>query len=146
MIEAGLFHLLRTTEAIAAIVGSRVYPVRVPEDGAPPCIVFRRDSTEFTDGLGDEEQTGPDTPRFTLECWAEAEGFGGYKQACTLADAVVTALRTHRGAMGENSEIVVKNIVIEDVRDEETALDDASDYHRFLRTVDIAIEYDPAQV
>lgn len=146
MIEVGLYHLLRTTAGVAAIVGTRVYPVRVPQDGAAPCVVFRRDSTEFTDGLGDEEQTGPDTPRFSLECWGEAEGFGGYKQACELADAVVTALRTHRGLMGTGSAVRAKHVVIEDVRDEETSLEDASDYHRYLRTVDVAIEYDPAQV
>lgn len=146
-IEAGLFNLMRTTSAIAEIVENRIYPMRVPEDGEAPCIVYSRPSTEFTDGLDDDEQTGPDTARFRIECWGEAESAtGGYEIAVNLADAVLSLWRSHAGLMGTNSTLRCKNSVVEDARDEETQLDDASDYHRYLRVVDIAVEYDPEQV
>lgn len=156
MIEQGLYNLLRSTEEIAALVGSRIYPVRIPEKGFAPCIVYSLSSTEFTDGLDDEdndtldteaEQTGPDTARFRLECWGDGNESpeDGYKQACLVADATQSLLRTHKGLMGPGS-IRCKHAVVEDVRDEETLLEDASDYHRYLRVVDVAVEYDPNQV
>ncbi len=148
MIEAGLYNLLRTTAEVAEIVGPRIFPVRVPQDEEAPCIVYALSSTEFGDGLDDDgdtaEQTGPETARFRLECWADSAD--GYKVACRLAGAVVSLLRTHKGAMGSGSSIKCKHVAIEDVRDEETQLADADDYRRFLRVVDIAIEYDPEQV
>lgn len=151
MIEQGLYNLLRTTGAVADIAGTRVYPLRCPQDGAAPCVIYSRTSSEFTDGLDDTgdtaEQTGPDTARFRLECWGEAaDPAGGYKVACELADAVLGLWRTHKGLMGTNSALRCKHSWVEDVRDEETALDDDSDYHRYLRVVDIAVEYDPEQV
>lgn len=163
MIEAGLYNLLRSTESIADLVGTRIYPVRVPEEGSAPCIVYSLSNTDYTDGLDDEddddsanaEQTGPDTRRFRLECWGDGKvpttwaGDDGYKQACTVAAAVETLLRKHKGLMGPTgttTTIRCKFTVVEDVRDEETVIEDASDYHRYLRVVDVAIEYDPLQV
>lgn len=163
MIEAGLYNLLRSAESVAELIGSRIYPVRVPQEGNAPCIVYSVSNTEFTDGIDDEdndtldaeaEQTGPDTARFRLECWGDGNvsttwaGDDGYKQACRVADAVQRLLRTHKGLMGPVGTTVIecKHIVVEDVRDEETQLEDASDYHRYLRVVDVAIEYDPNQV
>lgn len=151
MIEAGLYNLLVTTEAVAALVGTHVYPVRLPEKVGRPTrfILFRLDSTEFEQtGLDDEgataEQLGPDTGRYRLECWGD--GPDGYKQSCTLAAAVVSLWRTQKGLLGVNTALKTKHSVVEDVRDEEFEQVDAMDSRRFLRVVDIAVEYDPAQV
>lgn len=143
MIAAGLRSVLVTDATLSAIIGSRVYPVRVPQDGSAPCIVYTLLSTEYTDGLDDEEQTGPDTERYGLDCWGE--GPAGYAQAEQIASRVVTLLRTKRGLLGASGQRC-KNVVVEDARDEEVVQDDGDDTHRYLRVVDVAIEFDPSQV
>lgn len=148
MIEAGLLNLLTTTEAIKALVADRIYPGRIPERGRRPCIVYSLSNTEYGDGLDDTgdtaEQTGPDTAHFRIECWGE--GPDGYKQAAQVAYAVRDLWRTQKGLLGVNSTLRSKYSWIEDVRDEEFEQTDGMDSKRFLRVVDIAVEYDPAQV
>jgi hypothetical protein len=74
---------------VAALVGTRVYPMMLPQGPAFPAIVYQRIST-VPDMLVDGPGFAP--IRMQLSMWATT--FDG---ARTLADAVVTALHGYHG-------------------------------------------------
>lgn len=83
--------------AITALVGTRIYPVEVPEgDEYFPAITYAVLSCPRINSL-----TGPSGlahPRVQLHCWARNPG--GYLAADALREAVRTAMNGFRGTWG----------------------------------------------
>ena len=107
-IETGLRTQLVNNTAVAAIVGSRVYPVKMPLGYTLPCISYQRISSErypFLDG-----PSGRVIPRFQVDCYAES-----YSDVRELAEKVRLALDGFKGALG--SEAHVGGISIQSERD-----------------------------
>jgi hypothetical protein len=68
MIESKVIALLLANTAIAAIVGTRVYPVDLPQGAALPAIsVLRISGSQLYAGDG---PVGLDNARIQVECWA----------------------------------------------------------------------------
>jgi hypothetical protein len=140
VIAKGLRALLAADGAVAAIVNGRIYPVHVPQSGAPPCVVYSRYATEFTgDDLDGDD--GPDEALFRLECWGE--GADGYNDATTLAQAVVTALRQAGGALAGSGQ-TSNWLRVTNWYDEPFYPDDGGDADLYCCVVEVTVNYDPA--
>lgn len=123
----GLFTFLTSLPSIAALVGDRVYPRRLPQTADFPVIVYRRIST-----AGDLAHTGPSgilTPRIQLDVWAEDPD---------TADAVAEVLRReldgYRGQMGDVPVGMVR--IVNDVDD------DQPNTGLFRRVLDAEIQHE----
>ena len=83
--ESTLYSILSTAAGVTALVSTRIYPDRVPEEKAAPYIGFERVGSEPISTL--HGTTLGHIVRIVVACWADtriaAEG---------LADAVETAL------------------------------------------------------
>lgn len=122
-VRVGLRAYLLADAAIAAIVGTRIHPVKLPQGQTQPSIVYSRVS-----GLGDNHMHGPSglsRPRIQIDCWAQS-----VDTAASLANLVKERIDGFRGSMlwGENSPeeaIVIQGIFFESERedyDSESAL------------------------
>lgn len=108
--EAIQAHLLATPN-VAALVGVRVYPVKMPQRPTYPAVVYNRIS-----GPREHSQDGSSGlahPRFQLDCFAAT-----YAGAKDLASKVRLALDGFRGSMGGVSGVDVNAVFIEDDRDD----------------------------
>ena len=87
--EGAIRAAILASAPVAAMVGTRVYPMMLPQAPTFPAIVYQRIST-----VPDMLVEGPGFApiRMQLSMWATT--FGG---ARTLADAVVTALHGYHG-------------------------------------------------
>ena len=87
-VEAALFNYLSGISGIAAIVGTRIYPLEAPQNGAFPCITFQTISFQHTNSL--EGSSGLGAARIQVNCWARnvAGSTRGYTTALALRDAV----------------------------------------------------------
>lgn len=97
-IEQGLFTFLTGQAAIATMVGTRIYPVRLkkePTTGrvALPAITYTRiDATRIRSHSGPSNLVAA---MFEVNTWAN-----GYDEARGLGDLVVEALDCYKGMMG----------------------------------------------
>jgi Protein of unknown function (DUF3168) len=84
MIESDLFTALSTPTVITALVGTRIYPVRLPPDPTLPAIHYK-----FVGGSSQATQDtlGSQRSRAEVSCWGAT-----YSDAVTLRAAVVAAL------------------------------------------------------
>lgn len=96
IIEQALFVELKTAAGITALVGTRVYPLILPQNAAFPAITFQKVS-----GSRSHSQSGPSNlahPRFQISCWAK--GDTAYPDAKGLAAQVRQAIDGFKGTMG----------------------------------------------
>lgn len=117
--EADLVALLRASAAVAAIVGTRIWPVRMPDNATLPGVVYQRVSTVESPDLGARSLR---ESRFQLDCWADRFG-----DTVTTAAAVIAALDYKSAAS-------IDRILIDSARD---LYDDAAMLYR--RSVDVLI-------
>jgi hypothetical protein len=119
MIEKGLIPFLLADAGVAALVGTRVYPNKVPQDVTTwPRIILHRIST--TRPKSNQGRVGQVSARLQLECWGLT-----YLSAKTLAMAVLNArgpdgiagprLDGFKGRMGN---VVVQSCFAEDERED----------------------------
>ncbi len=105
---------LKADSGVAAIAGTRIYPVRQPvsdSDSKSPFLLH------FFSGRNDELDIGGNGfSRRTLVCLCMAED---YDSTQSLAEAVIAALNNFRGLMGGGSGVRVNHCVVSDARDEE---------------------------
>jgi hypothetical protein len=87
--EGAIWSAILASAPVTALVGTRVYPMMLPQGPTFPAIVYQRIST-VPDMLVDGPGFAP--IRMQLSMWATT--FDG---ARTLADAVVTALHGYHG-------------------------------------------------
>lgn len=67
-LEAALFTRLTTHAGLAAIIGTRAYPVLLPQNPTLPAVVYQRISTRRPHAGGVD--TGVAIPRFQVTGWA----------------------------------------------------------------------------
>jgi len=83
--ETDLFSALSASSALATIVGTRIYPDAIPEDKAPPAVVYQRANTSpvtTINGITLAEEV-----RFSITAWSKTRA-----QADSAADAIAAAL------------------------------------------------------
>lgn len=89
-IETGLVAFLRTDPDIAAAVGARVYPLRLPQAPTYPAITYQRISTMRERPISASAWRAQ--ARFQVDCWADSYGV-----ARQLGDAVRARLDGYMG-------------------------------------------------
>ena len=83
--ETDLYAALSASSALATIVGSRIYPDAIPEDQAPPAVVYQRANTApvvTINGVALAEEV-----RFSITAWAKTRA-----TADSAADAIAAAV------------------------------------------------------
>jgi len=95
-------------------VGTRVYPMKLPQGCTLPAITFQRISGERAHCLGGP--SGRARPRFQVDCWADGKfGAEGYDTVKDLADKVRKCLDGFSGDIDTESD--VGGIILEGERD-----------------------------
>lgn len=97
------------SDAIKAVVGTRVSYNHVPGNFKTPYIFFQQAGSADDISLGDSPGT-PTRPRYAWECWADNPA-----EAIALKNLVQARLHKYRGAVGT---LTVQGIFAEDVDDE----------------------------
>jgi len=95
-IEENLYSYLTNDAAIAALVGTRVYPLTAEQGASLPLLVYQRVSTPRE--VSQSGSSGLAHPRFQISCLAAS-----YGDAVALANAVVAALNGYKGTFGAGS-------------------------------------------
>lgn len=106
-VEIALKNLLLGDAEITAMIGDRVYPVNLPQNGLLPAVTYRviSDMTEYNM----EGPAGLARPRFQVTAWGET-----YDDVVALAKLVETRLSGFSGAAGG---VIIPGIFKEDGRD-----------------------------
>lgn len=91
-IESALFSYLSGVGGIAAIVGTRIHPLELPQNAVFPCITYQVISFQHTDSLTGSSGLG--TARIQVNCWARnvTGSSSGYATMLSLRDAVRDAM------------------------------------------------------
>lgn len=105
MIQEDIYKVLSESSPVSAIVQSRIYPQRIPQNGAVPAIVYTIDDLTPVRSLTGE--SGLDNASVEIICWAK-----DYSAAHRLATAV-------RDAFSDSGKAVMTGNM-QDVEDEET--------------------------
>ncbi len=82
---------------VSALVGTRVYPLVLPQGVAYPAIRYQRIDTPRTYSKAGYE--GDSRPRLQIDCWAT-----GYMDAKRLAEAVRAAMERYPHAVCEDEQ------------------------------------------
>lgn len=69
-IESSLFTTLSGHAGLAALIGTRIYPVCLPQEATLPCVVVLRVSTERGQGFGVTQPIVISRPHLRFSCWA----------------------------------------------------------------------------
>ena len=95
MIEVGLVSLLNASSAITNLVGSRIYPVSLPEDVTFPAIAFKLIGSQSWPTF---DTVGFQRKRFEFSCYATT-----YLAAITIKAALISILDRHTGTLSDGS-------------------------------------------
>lgn len=122
MIEKGLALFITGDTGVAALIGDRLYPTKLPEGTARPAVTYARTATRRDYGVSGV--LNPVRATVEVSCWGDS-----YADAKTLADAVRQATRTdgkgngktlgdgYRGPMGAADEFFVQKTDVGDDAD-----------------------------
>ncbi len=108
IIEEALRTYVIGVTAVSALIGSRFYPLRIPENPTYPAVTYQRIS-----GPRIRSHTGPSNlayPRFQLDCYGAT-----YLSAKASATALRVALDGYKGLMGT---VAVGSVLLMDDRDD----------------------------
>jgi hypothetical protein len=83
--ETALYAALSASSALAALVGTRIWPDVIPEDRAMPAVVFARTATQPFIALDGAKLA--EVADLTIGCWAKTRG-----EADAVADAATAAV------------------------------------------------------
>lgn len=100
-VEAFIYNRLAGTAEVAAIVGTRIYRIKMPDNPTLPAITYQTLShapTESFDGF-----SGLRSPVMAIDCWARSAG-----AVQDLAEKVRIAFHGYKGTA---SGITVQNIL-----------------------------------
>lgn len=123
-IEQALYNRLSTHAGLAALVGSRIYPVRLPLRPDYPAVSYFRVSRSMRRAFGGTV-SGQET-RFQFDCWAKT--YAGGKD---VADQVIAALDGFSGTMGGSGGVEVQAVYLENEQDDD--FEDSADlYHTIV--------------
>lgn len=129
-VETGIFKLLSGNAAVSSLVGTRIYPLIVPEGATFPSVVYQRIDTARN---ANTFQNGAELPvaRFQLTCWAE-----NFADAAALEKAV---RQTLAGFVGLADDTTIQACLVTDTRD--TWEHEISTLGLFRRDIDFEIFY-----
>lgn len=107
--------------AIVAAVGTRVYPVKLPQGALTPAIVITKITGHRVNVLN-----GPASlawPRYQIDCWVrETTGATSYTTAQDIGGAVLARLEAYQGLMSDPSTSPVSQyrvgVVFDDAHDD----------------------------
>lgn len=124
-IRPALRSFLLSYAPISSVVGSRVFPIKLPQATTADSIVYNRIS-----GAGDyhlQGLSGFANNRFQIDAWA-----GTADRATALADLIRDRIDGYRGEMGTDSppSITVHGVFMADQRED---YDDEAKLHRMSR-------------
>lgn len=105
-IEQALYDHLRLDAAVAALVGTRIYPDLAPQEPEPPLLVYQRISTPRD--YSQSGETGLVNPRFQITCVAKTT-----TQLRNLADAVRFRLNGFKGTMSSGPGVSVGAVFLD---------------------------------
>ena len=95
-LEEGLISYLSSYATLTALISTRVYLMRIPQDATLPCLVVQRISTPRMLTMDSSGATGDLAyPRFQFDAWADLVA-----TAKPITDAVRAALNGKTGTMG----------------------------------------------
>lgn len=102
-IETVLYSTVTANATVAGLVGSRVYPVRAPQESAAPYVTYRRisDLPYLTHGMESDSGAG----RWQFDCYAPT-----YAQAKATAQAVKGALNGQQVVAAGGERMVAMNL------------------------------------
>ena len=124
MIEQDLRTYLLAQAPVSALIGTRIFPLRLPQGVTLPAVTYQRISgvpVISHDGASDLARA-----RIQVDCWAAS-----YAAMAGLAMAIRTALSGYRGPMGNNGATAARVINQIDLSEPEPAL--------WRRMIDVAI-------
>lgn len=96
-ISYALFNFLKNQSAVSTLVGTRIYPLRAPQDPTYPFITYNQ-SAEVRGHTMDAKVTT--NAAMQIHCWAKS-----YSGAVALADAVTSVLDTYVGTMASAEKV-----------------------------------------
>lgn len=131
MIRSSLRTYLAAQSGISNIVGTRIYPVALPQKATRPALTYSRVTGGHYHNL--TSATGAAIPTFEIDCWADS-----YEGADVLAEAVRQEMQGLRGTWGSDA---VKSVVLDDEEDSYSDPIDASDKGVYRITLRYRIMY-----
>lgn len=108
-IEEGLYHFLTNNAGLVALVGTRVYPNRLPQSGTLPALTYQRIDSPRIATHDTAGASGTARPRFQFDCWGAT-----YATCKAVSDALRAALNGYRGTMGAADPVTVQSALIQD--------------------------------
>ena len=94
--EEGIASYLETYAGLVALIGDRVYPMRIPQGATLPCLTYQRISTPRILTHDTSGETGDlISPRFQFDVWTTTQ-----KAGKAITDQVRAALNGKTGAIG----------------------------------------------
>lgn len=106
--HAAIYSILAANAGVTALVSTRIYKGKAPQNAAYPCLVFGRDSLDYVDGI--RQSADLRLSDYEILCVADT-----YHAADALAKAARDALNRYTGTIGG---VFVEDIYIDDQRDE----------------------------
>lgn len=94
-VETELVAVMGGNAAVAALVGTRIYPVALPQNATLPALVYQELNTVFR--LRADGDSGQRESRFQVSVWAEGSATTGYAQIKAGRAALVGALQGYAG-------------------------------------------------
>jgi len=96
VLEEGLHSYLSTYAGITALIGARVYSMRIPQGATMPCLTYQRISTPRINTHDNSGIAGDLTsPRFQFDAWGNT-----YASVKAINDQVRAALNGKTGSIG----------------------------------------------
>lgn len=103
MIEAGIDNLLRTNDAINALIAQRVYPLKLGENQTYPAMTYQFVGGSQERGLN---TIGLQKRRLQIDCFA-----GDYPTAAALRQAVIDELNGYCGALSDGTFLKLMDLI-----------------------------------
>lgn len=110
VLEEGLFSYLSTYAGLVALIGARVYPMRIPQGATLPCLTYQRISTPRILTHDSSGATGDLAhPRFQFDAWSPTQ-----KAAKAITDQLRAALNGKQGSIGTApSNVTIRSALVE---------------------------------
>lgn len=97
MIEKGLVAMLLANAPIAAMVGTRISPLVLPENSTLPALTYQTVGSVSRDTLA---TAGMSRVRMEFNCWG-----ADYLDAITLRAALIAALNGYQGLLSDGTQL-----------------------------------------
>ncbi|HEV2463549.1 MAG TPA: DUF3168 domain-containing protein [Acidobacteriaceae bacterium] len=109
MIEAGITAFLQASSALAALVGTRIYPTQLPDSTVYPAITYQMVGGNSKPTL---DTSGVQKLRMQFDCWSAATPDGGtYAQAASVREALIAALNGVQTTLSDGTRLLTADLV-----------------------------------